>query len=187
MGRPKALLDLHGELCIARVLRACAEAGVGDPVVVLGHEAEAIRRALPGGTCCGVNPEFAHTGPAASLRCGLDLLPDESDAFLLYPVDFPLVTGVEVGALLNRWEEVRKDRRIVVPSHDMRRGHPVLFHRSLEPEFRDLDGDAPLHRVLRAHEDEVEHVIMEHPWVLENMDTPEDYQRCLGILAGQAS
>ncbi len=186
MGRPKALLDLHGELCIARVLRACAEGGAGAPVVVLGHEAEALQEALPPEVRSCVNPEFASTGPAASLRRGLDLLPGESDAFLLYPVDFPLVTGSEVSALLTRWEAVRGQRRIVVPSHDMRRGHPALFHRSLLPEFRELDGNAPLHQVLRAHQDEVEYVIMERPWVLENMDTPEDYQRFLRILAGQA-
>ena len=186
MGQPKALLNLHGELCIARALRACAEGGAGAPVVVLGHEAETIREALPPQVRSCVNPEFASTGPAASLQRGLELLPGESDAFLLYPVDFPLVTGLEVGALLARWEAVRGQRRIVVPSHGMRRGHPVLFHRSLVPEFRELDGNAPLHHVLRAHQDEVEHVIMDQPWVLENMDTPEDYQRCLRILAEQA-
>ena len=186
MGRPKALLDLHGELCIARVLRACAEAGAGPPVVVLGHEAEAIRQALPAEVRSCVNPEFACTGPAASLQRGLDLLPEDSDAFLLYPVDFPLVTGLEVGALLTRWEAVRGQRRIVVPSHGMRRGHPALFHPSLVPEFRALDGNAPLHQVVRAHQDEVEYVIMDQPWVLENMDTPEDYQRCLRILSEQA-
>ncbi len=183
MGRTKALLDLHGELCIARTLRACAEGGAGAPVVVLGHEAESIRKALPPQARSCVNLEFAATGPAASLQCGLDLLPEDSDAFLLYPVDFPLVTGCEVEALLTRWETVRGRRRIIVPSHGMRRGHPALFHRSLLPEFRELDGNAPLHQVLRAHQDEVEYVIMEHPWVLENMDTPEDYQRFLRLLA----
>ena len=48
MGRPKPLLDLHGELCIARALRACAEGGAAVPVVVLGHEAEAIRQVRVG-------------------------------------------------------------------------------------------------------------------------------------------
>ncbi len=182
MGRPKALLDLHGELCVARVLRACAEGGAGTPVVVLGHEAEALQAVLPPEVRSCMNFEFASTGPAASLQHGLDALPGDSDAFLLYPVDFPLVTGREVGALLTRWKAVRGQRQIVVPSHGMRRGHPALFHRSLVPEFRELDGNAPLHQILRAHQNEVEYVIMEDPWVLENMDTPEDYRRCLRII-----
>jgi len=186
MGRPKPLLDLHGELCIARALRACAEGGASTPVVVLGYEAEAVRLVLPPEVRTCMNPEFASTGPAASLQRGLDLLPDECDAFLLFPVDFPLVTGKDVAALLTRWETVREHKRIVVPSHLMRRGHPALFARSLQPEFRDLDGNAPLHQVLRAHKDDVEYVIMEQPWVLENMDTPEDYQRCLQILTEKA-
>jgi CTP:molybdopterin cytidylyltransferase MocA len=47
MGQPKALLAPHDKQCIARVLRACAQGAAGAPVVVLGHEAEAIRKTLP--------------------------------------------------------------------------------------------------------------------------------------------
>lgn len=187
MGRPKPLLDLLGESCIARVLRACTEGGTDTPVVVLGHEAETVRKILPPEIRICVNSEFASTGPAASLQRGLDLLPDRSDAFLLYPVDFALVTGDDVSAILERWQAVREHKRIVVPSHLMRRGHPALFARSLQPEFHQLAGDAPLHQILRAHEEEVDYVVREQPWVLENMDTPEDYQRCLQILAEQES
>jgi molybdenum cofactor cytidylyltransferase len=182
MGRPKALLDFHGESCIARVLRACREGGAARPVVVLGHQAEAVRAALPEDVVTCTNPDYASTGPAASLQAGLAELPPEAEAFLLFPVDFPLVTGPDVKALLACWSRVRRMRRIVVPSHSMRRGHPALFHRSLAGEFHALGPGEPLHAVLRAHAGDVEHVRTENPGVLENMDTPEDYRRCLQIV-----
>ena len=177
MGAPKALAPFDGETCLSLVLRACAEGGVGEPVVVLGHEAEAIRATLPEGTRAPFNPRFLDSGPAESLRIGLEHLPDEARAFLLFPVDFPLVTGEEVARLVLRWRET--GRRIVVPSHDMRRGHPALFDRALEPAFRDLPRDEPLFRVLRDHDDEIEHVTMPDPWVVTDMDTPEAYESCL--------
>jgi CTP:molybdopterin cytidylyltransferase MocA len=187
MGRTKALLELAGETCLERALRACREGGAAAPVVVVGHDAEAVRAAMPAGVASVLNPDYASTGPAASLQRGLERLPVEAGAFLLYPVDFPLVTGREVGALLRRWEEVRaRGRRIVVPSHDMRRGHPALFARSLVRKFQALEPDAPLHRVLRAHEEEVEHLVVENPGILMNMDTPEDYRRCREALEGPA-
>jgi CTP:molybdopterin cytidylyltransferase MocA len=179
MGRPKALLDFHGEPCIRRVLRACEGEGVAAPVVVLGYQADAVAGALPPHTHTCLNADYGSTGPAASLQAGLALLPEDAEAFLLFPVDFPLVTAGDVQGLLERWNQVRHMRRIVVPSHSMRRGHPALFPRSLEPEFRALAPDAPLHQVLRAHTGEIEYVITDNPGVLENMDTPDDYRRCL--------
>jgi len=179
MGAPKALAPFDGETCVSLVLRACREGGAGPPVVVLGHEAEAVRAALPVGVHACLNPRYAETGPAASLRLGLDHLPAGSAAFLLFPVDFPLVTGADVGSLLARRRE--SGRRIVLPSHGGRRGHPALFDCSLVPAFLALGPDDPLHRVAREHEAEIDHVSSPHPWVVTDMDTPGDYEHCLAL------
>lgn len=180
MGRPKALLPFDGETCLSLVLRACAEGGTAAPIVVLGHEAETLRAALPEGARPCLNPAFASTGPAASLQAGLRLVPAEAGAALLFPVDFPLVTGRDVAALIGRWRDAQPGGiRIVLPSHQQRRGHPALFDRAVFPALAALAPDAPIHDVVRAHAGSLEHVVVDDPWVLMDLDTPEDYERCL--------
>lgn len=181
MGRPKALLPFGEDTCLSLVLRACRDGGAGPPVVVIGAERQALRGALAGEEAVVVeNPGFAESGPARSLQIGLGALPSPCDAFLLYPVDFPLVTGALVAALRERWEAVRgRGRSIVVPSYHRRRGHPAAFDARLAARFLELPPDAPMHRVLRDREDEVEHLVVDDPAVVMDMDTPEDYRRCL--------
>ena len=178
MGHTKALIRLGGEMCITRVLRACREGGTAAPIVVLGHDAKAVLGALPDDVTTCTNTEYRTTGPARSLQVGLRHLPDNSEAFLLFPVDFPLVSGQDVAALLEAWDSAR-DRgvRIVVPSHGMRRGHPALFHRSLADVIDQLGTDEPLHQVVRSNESCLEHVEMDTPWVVTDMDTPDDHRR----------
>ena len=63
----------------------------------------------------------------------------------------------------------------------MRRGHPVLFDRALQPELQALGPDEPIHRVLRAHAGQVAHVITDDEGVLMNLDTPEEYRAGLAL------
>ena len=180
MGRPKALLPFGEETCLSLVLRACREGGAAAPVVVLGYQADRIRAALPEGVRMAENPSFQQTGPCASLQAGLRLMPPESKAFLIFPVDFPLVTGAVVRRLLERWDAAcGVGVSIVVPSHDGRRGHPALFAAPLAAEFLRLAPDAPMHQVLRSRTSEIDHVPEEDAAVVMDMDTPEDYRRCL--------
>ncbi len=180
MGRTKALLRFDGRTCLSLVLESCRQGGASTPLVVLGHDAESVRAVIPPGPRACTNPAFGESGPAASLRIALDQLPAEAEALLLFPVDYPLVSAAVIRALLERWAEVRpRGRRIVVPSHGRRRGHPAIFDRGLWPELRALGDHDPIHRVVRAHEAEIEHMETDDPAVLMDMNTPEDYRRCL--------
>jgi len=179
-GRSKPLLPFDGGTCLSLVLGACRGGGAWPPVVVLGREAAAVRAVLPAEATPCVNSDFAASGPARSLQVGLDNLPQGAAAILVFPVDFPLVTAGDVAALVVRWDDARRrGMRIVAPSHAMRRGHPVIVDLSLAPELRALAPDEPIHHVIRAHAPEIEHVVRPDPWVLTDMDTPEDYERCL--------
>jgi len=179
-GQAKPLLPFDGETCLSLVLRACRGGGAWPPVVVLGREATAVRAVLPEEAIPCVNPGFETSGPARSLQIGLDHLPEAAAPILVFPVDFPLVTADDVAALLARWDDAhRRGMRIIAPSHAMRRGHPVLLDRSLVPELRALALDEPIHHVIRAHATEIEHVVRPDAWVLTDMDTPADYERCL--------
>src|SRR4051794_4746500 len=60
-GRPKCLADLGGRPLIDHQLQALKWAGVKRVVVVAGHQADAVREALPAGTPVVVNPDYTQT------------------------------------------------------------------------------------------------------------------------------
>jgi molybdenum cofactor cytidylyltransferase len=73
----------------------------------------------------------------------------------------------------------RPGQRIFVPSFAHRRGHPVLVEAALAPAFLALGEGASARDVIGAHPDQLVHVEAADDRVLLDMDTPDDYRRCL--------
>jgi len=189
MGRPKALLEYGGRGRTGAEIALASLAGGGgdDPVVlVIGADAEAIRRAaliLPVGTLVIENAGW-EAGRTGSIQAGLAAAPT-ADAYVILPVDHPLVVPADVAALVEAWRGAagggpRRRRRIGVVrvEHGGRGGHPILFDAGVAEEVRALAPDAPLRDVIRAHlHRDRETVVRGSPGVLVNVDTPEDYHR----------
>jgi CTP:molybdopterin cytidylyltransferase MocA len=177
MGRPKALLDFDGRTCLELALGAVG--GLGPPVVVLGPHREAVLSRLPlDGVEIAVNDHVA-SGQTESLKKGLERLPREASAFLFYPVDHPLVSRAEVTRLVEAYRSGSPEKSLFVPSHGGRRGHPVLGRRELAPEFLALPPGTSARAVLGARPERIEYVLFDEAYILMDMDTPEDYARCL--------
>lgn len=174
MGRPKALLDFDGTPAIRLVLAACTGPDLLPAIVVLGADAETVMRAVPRGVRILVNPD-PDRGRTSSVKLAVQAADPKAEAFLIFPVDVPLVPQAVVARLL----EARGRAPIVVPSHDRRRGHPVLVDASLRDEILRLGDDEPLREVFHKRPESVLHVNAGTPAVLMDMDTPEDYARAL--------
>ena len=187
MGRLKALCDFDGRTCLELALDACREARLAPPIVVLGFQAETIQRLMPFGDATVVTNESAERGQTSSLKAGLSALPDHAEAFLLYPMDYPLVCAAELRLLVSARRSRSSGRRIFIPSHDGRRGHPVLFDATLRAAFMQLADESPARTVVDASRDQISYVECETPYVLIDMDTPEDYARCLLVSRSRAT
>jgi molybdenum cofactor cytidylyltransferase len=180
MGRTKALCDFDGRTCIELVLQACREAGLATPIVVLGFHADEVREAASSADATFVTNDRAERGQTSSLKIGLAAMPFAASAFVLYPVDLPLVTGEDLARLVSTWRARRSTgTRIVIPSHGHRRGHPVLFDVTLRDAFLGLPDDAPAHWVVGAYAEAIAYVDVDTPYVLMDMDTPAAYAQCL--------
>lgn len=175
MGRAKASLPFGETTALGLILEACADAGLGDPVVVAGAHEGAVRAAA-GGAKVLVNTDWS-SGRMASIQVGLQALAEEAP-FLLWPVDVCLPGAGVVEALLSA-RACGPEALGWVPSHDGRRGHPVLLDGSLAARFSALGPDASAREVIRAlhAEGTLVHVETDDPSVLMNMNTPEDYER----------
>lgn len=180
MGRPKALLDFDGQAALEIALEAVA--GHGIPVVVLGPNHREIEDALrlrerQVQGALNLDPSGGQT---LSLKRGLALLPPHSEAFFFMPADFPLVSAAEVARLTLAFRSnADPGRSIFIPSHRMKRGHPVLCRRELADEFLALPQGASAREVLNRDPGRIAYVEYPEAYVLMDMDTPEDYVRCL--------
>jgi CTP:molybdopterin cytidylyltransferase MocA len=171
MGRPKALLEFDGKTCLELALEAMA--GLEPPIVVLGPGAEEIRRRVNLAGPVAINP-VVESGQTESLKAGLRLLDPAAEGFLFQPVDYPLVTRREVARLLEAGR-AEPSKSIFIPSHRMRRGHPVLCRRPVADELLALPPGIPARAAIGARPERIAHVLFEEAYILMDMDTPEDY------------
>ena len=74
---------------------------------------------------------------------------------------------------------------IVVPAHGDRRGHPILFASHFCEEVLSRYDSVGLHGLLDAHPEEVFKVPVSTASILEDMDTPEDYERQKSRISGR--
>ncbi|MEU3741240.1 MULTISPECIES: nucleotidyltransferase family protein [unclassified Streptomyces] len=130
-GRPKALLDHQGRPLVEHAVRVLREGGCTRVHVVLGADADVVRKkaSLPG--CVLIdNPEWAQ-GMGSSLRAGLDSLlrsgaeeGGAANAALVSLVDQP---GIGPAAIARVHAAYRSPATLAAAAYDGERGHPVLF------------------------------------------------------------
>ncbi len=61
----------------------------------------------------------------------------------------------------------------------MRRGHPILLPRWLWQEVLDLAPGDSLRSVINRHAAAIQHLVVDTPSVLADVDTPAQYQQAL--------
>ena len=183
MQYPKTLLIFGKETVVDRVIRICTEAGCEPVIVVLGHEEERIRSNASLAGALVVRNEAFESGRTTSLQAGLRALPETARAFVLFPVDHPLVEVSTLASLISAYRESGKP--LVVPVSDGKRGHPVVCDRSLIAEFLALGPDAPARDVTGRDPSRVAIVQTDDQEILGDLDLPADYHRALEVYSAR--
>jgi len=177
MGRPKQILPWGDTTIAGHIIRVLESAGVKEIVVVTGAAREAVEGALVGtGVRLAHSPDFEVGELLSSIQTGLRALPEDCEAALIALGDQPQIQPEVIRAVIEGHRETRAP--IVVPSYQMRRGHPVLVARSLWPDLLSLSPPASLRDFLSA-ERPIHYVVVSTPTILGDMDTPEDYERLI--------
>ncbi len=175
MGYPKPLLEVGGRTFLATLARAMLEA-VGRLVVVVGAHADAVRRAVPDDPRITVveNPGYLR-GQLSSIKVGLNAVGPNADGALIHLADHPLVRAATFAAVVAEHRYSRKP--IVIARYHGRRGHPVLFARSLFAELQAAPEEQGARVVVAADPARVTYVEVDDPGVVMDLDTPEDLER----------
>ncbi len=174
MGSPKALVQVGGLTFVEHLLAATRHSRIGLRRVVLGAGAANLRDKLRLGDAEIVINEGWEQGPLSSIQAALRSLQgqdaaDVEGAFIC-PVDHPLITSHLIADMVRTFDETGAE--IVVPRHNGRRGHPVLFRRGMFEELMAAPMDVGARAVVRAHAKEIADVPTDEEGVLLNLDDP---------------
>lgn len=176
MGQPKVLLPwVDGLPILDHILAQLSAAGVADAVVVTGHAADTVRAiAARQGIAAVHNPDYATGEMLSSLKVGLRALPEKVTAALVVLGDQPRLQAGIVARVMQEYADGKG--RIVAPSYQMRRGHPILIDHSYWDELLALPAGGAPRDVINAHADEIAYVNVDSDSVLSDVDTPEQYE-----------
>jgi molybdenum cofactor cytidylyltransferase len=170
----KQLLPWQDTTMLGWVVRRVEASSLDEVVVVVGHEAEAIRRRVALQRARFVEAPDFHEGCTSSIRAGLEALHSESEGVVLILGDQPGIESETIAAVVAGWR--RTQRPIVRVSYRGRSGHPMLFARALFGQLKVLHGDKGVWKLCDAHPDWVYEVEVDHPYP-GDVNTWADYAR----------
>lgn len=172
MGFPKPLLTIGSTTFVAHTA-AVMLAAVDRLIVVTGAHRERVEIAIPPGPRIMIvhNPDWPR-GQLSSIRAGLGAVSPDSDAVVVHLADHPLVKPETVRAMTAVYQRTLKP--IVIARHQGRRGHPVLFARSIFKELFTAPEDRGARMVVNADPERVVYVDVDDPGVVLDLDTPAD-------------
>jgi molybdenum cofactor cytidylyltransferase len=155
-------------LPISRVTDTFLAANVDDIIVVLGHQAERVKKDLQNRDVkIIVNPDY-EKGLSKSLRCGLRMVSGDIAAVVLTLGNLPFIRPEVIDRLIRIY---RKEKApIIVPTFSRMRGHPVIFDTFLIPELLRARGNIGGREVLRHHSRELIQVEVEDAGILTKKD-----------------
>ena len=174
-GPPKQLLPYRGTTMLGWVVdQAQRPAGLDEVVVVLGRAADEVRQQVDFGDARVVeNPVFGE-GCSSSYRAGIGALNAESAALMIILGDMPGVTPEIINHVADEWR--KHEPPIALCSYAGRRGHPMIFARSMFPQLVDLHGDKAAWKLVDANAATVQEVHFSFPYP-DDINTPADFER----------
>lgn len=173
MGEPKMLMPWGKSTVLQTVISTFQAASVKDILVVTGGAHQQVE-ALIGKTVETVFNENYQIGEMlSSIQLGLSVKMREASAALICLGDQPQVEEGCVRVVCKMF--LAGKSRIIVPSYQMRRGHPWLVARELWGEILEMRAPDSMREFLNKHGNEIFYIETNSPNILQDLDTPEDY------------
>ena len=173
MGDFKPLMNLNGKTPIERCINLFRNCGVGNIIVVTGHLNNKIEENLPESITTVINNKYSE-GMFSSIQAGLGVLPKNTDAFFLLPVDIPSVKEHTVKRMMQSYEKIEDG--ILFPTFNNKKGHPTLISCSLVKEILSKNPEGGLRDILSNHKEKWYYEELADRSILLDMDTKEDFK-----------
>ncbi len=170
----KLLLKFNDKAMVAHVIDQLIDSKVSDIIVVTGNEFAEVRKAISQKVEFTHNPDF-DMGLSTSLKAGIAALHSACDGVMVCLGDMPYISATTYDALLDAFEK----GYIIAPTSHGKVGNPIIFSREYFEEFGALDGDKGARGLLKKYPEKVIKVDLGTDSILEDIDTPDNYQDIL--------
>jgi len=178
MGTPKALLPYRGHTFAEHLVEITRHPRVGIIRIVLGARAKELQEKLNVDAGSIVVNEDWEQGQLSSIQAAIRSLPQgATEGVMICPVDHPLISAELVNELIEAFDS--RAKRIVLPTFNGRRGHPVIFHASLYDELLNASVEVGARQVVWAHAGEVLEVPTEENGVILNLNDPAALRKAM--------
>jgi molybdenum cofactor cytidylyltransferase len=175
MGLPKLTLPWGNTTVIGQVVNVLRQSGIKEIVVVTGGGRHEIGEALQGlGVRCVYNPFHEQGEMLSSFQVGLAALGIGPPASLVVLGDQPQIQAQVVDRLIQAY--IDTGAPLIVPSYQMRRGHPWLINQSLWVEALAIQEPFTLRDFLNNHEANIHYTPVETATIFQDLDTKNDYE-----------
>jgi molybdenum cofactor cytidylyltransferase len=179
---PKPLLPWRQHTVIEQVVTTLRLAGLPAEqiVVALGHHRAEMEAVLAGhGVRCVFNPHYRAGEMLSTVQAGLRALPPDCTGALVALADQPQMLVNTVQQVLAAFS-ASDEQELIIPSYQMRRGHPIALPRWLWLAVLALAPGASLRTVINEHAAAIRYVTVDTPTILADLDTPEQYEQAVG-------
>ena len=168
MGQPKMLMPWGNTNVLGKVIETIQSAGIEDITLVTNSTIALQINSYKLPITLNDNGEMLE-----SIQLGLQGQKTQSEATLICLGDQP---QIEEGSVRNVCKIFReKKSSIVVPSYQMRRGHPWLIAKELWNEVLQMRAPESMRDFLKAHKNAIFYVEYDSPSILQDIDTSADY------------
>jgi molybdenum cofactor cytidylyltransferase len=176
MGEPKMILPWGKTTVIGQVVTVLEQAGVQEIVVVAGGAHAQVSAALQRRAVSVIyNDRYAEDHMLLSLQAGIRNLTSSVSATLVALGDQPQIQVGVVQAVVQSYRMAKAP--LIVPSYQMRRGHPWLVARPLWEGILALKPPQTMRDVLQMQASHIHYVLVDNDSILRDLDTPADYSR----------
>ena len=185
MGEPKPLLPWFGKTLVEAQIESLFEGGAEKVIVVTGGWVDEVERAIPDSHFVTKihNPQYQE-GKTTSIKAGVGMVSDDCSAILLLAVDQPRPSWV-VRRIVD--SHIANNAIVTSPRFEGHGGHPLAFHSNLLPELSSISEEREgVREVMKRHEHEMNGVPFGSRVVRLDLNTPEDYEKGLGVYAALA-
>lgn len=182
MGEPKQLLPWGERTVLGTVAFNLAAAGARPVLCVVGHRAAEMAAALADAPAQLLHNEGFLAGEMlSSYQVGVHHLVAQGAPYLGTLLALGDQPHVPVEIIRRVIEEARHvPDQIVIPSYQMRRGHPFYLPARLWPDLLALTQAETLRTLLQRYQSSITYLNVESDSILRDIDTPADYQALSG-------
>jgi molybdenum cofactor cytidylyltransferase len=173
MGKPKQIMPLGESTILEQAIDNILSSIVDETIVVLGHEAEEVRKTIAARPVrIAVNTDYRQ-GMSSSIIAGLNLIDRRAQAVMVALGDQPFVDSQTINILVEEFKS--GDKGIAVPVYQEKRGHPVIFDIRYKDELLKLKGDIGGREIIARYPEDVLEVAVNCEGVCIDIDTVENY------------